>query len=243
MKDYSPLQELSNKLNEMMKLQHANNINTAGKDYISKDLDWDLAIFVELGELVESTSYKWWKAQDIDLENIKTEIVDVWHFLMSKFMSSIHDPELIDQYITHFSTVYPNVFIPIYRSDEEFKMIFAKSEVDPKGLQHFTKQLIRRILIKEDPQVILLSFVELVASSQMNFNEFYKRYMIKNALNTLRQNRGYKEGTYSKEWDINGVKGEDNVVALSIINNSVEVDSFDEIYGTLLVEYDRMINS
>ncbi|MDC9715441.1 MAG: dUTPase, partial [Gammaproteobacteria bacterium] len=43
--------------------------------------------------------------------------------------------------------------------------------------------------------------------------ELYKRYLVKNQLNTFRQDNGYKEGSYVKLWG--GV--EDNVVAFQLM--------------------------
>ncbi|VVM18067.1 Dimeric dUTPase (EC [uncultured Gammaproteobacteria bacterium] len=49
----------------------------------------------------------------------------------------------------------------------------------------------------------------------MNVSELYKRYLVKNQLNTFRQDHGYKDGTYIKLWG--GV--EDNVVAFKIMED------------------------
>lgn len=45
--------------------------------------DWQRAIVVEAGEALDSLAYKWWKKQDIDLENVKVELIDILHFVLS----------------------------------------------------------------------------------------------------------------------------------------------------------------
>ncbi len=42
-----------------------------------------LAISQEVSETIDSTPWKWWKKMDLDTENIKVEIVDIFHFLVS----------------------------------------------------------------------------------------------------------------------------------------------------------------
>jgi hypothetical protein len=56
-------------------------------------------------------------------------------------------------------------------------------------------------------------FFQALATMNMDVTELYKRYLIKNQLNTFRQDHGYKDGTYIKLWG--GV--EDNVVAFKLM--------------------------
>ena len=44
-------------------------------------------------------------------------------------------------------------------------------------------------------------FCQLLVLSDMNLNELYSKYIGKNVLNFFRQDHGYKEGSYVKEWD------------------------------------------
>lgn len=59
----------------------------------------------------------------------------------------------------------------------------------------------------------------------MGFDELYKRYVVKNALNRFRQNNGYTDGTYRKF--VNGL--EDNVQALRLADELPEV-TVDSVY-------------
>ncbi len=51
------------------------------ESWISK---YALALYVEMGEMLNETNYKWWKnPTDIDRDAIKEELVDVLHFYVS----------------------------------------------------------------------------------------------------------------------------------------------------------------
>jgi len=78
-------------------------------------------------------------------------------------------------------------------------------------------------------------FWECVDAVGMSFDEVYRLYIGKNALNQFRQQHGYKEGTYKKVW--NGK--EDNVVMQEILNTNLDIsyekllDMLEDIYITL----------
>ena len=57
--------------------------------------------------------------------------------------------------------------------------------------------------------------------------------MGKNVLNKFRQDNGYKQGLYKKEW--NGI--EDNVIMNEILNSGLH--SPNEIYKTLQQRYEK----
>jgi len=47
-------------------------------------LNYSLAMRQEIGELVDSVPWKWWaKYQKFDEQNVRVEIVDLFHFLIS----------------------------------------------------------------------------------------------------------------------------------------------------------------
>lgn len=57
--------------------------------------DWELAIIVETAEAIDSTPWKWWKARkEVDIDNLKIEVIDLLHFFISYGLSKIN----YDQY-------------------------------------------------------------------------------------------------------------------------------------------------
>ena len=48
-----------------------------------QNFEWYRAIWIECGELIEHFGYKWWKKQDTDIEQVRLEVIDIWHFGLS----------------------------------------------------------------------------------------------------------------------------------------------------------------
>jgi len=79
------------KLKEMFTLQQKLNDNTngigweAGYTKQNRQINWRRCIYMELAELIDSFNWKHWKDINIepDWDNIKIEVVDIWHFIMS----------------------------------------------------------------------------------------------------------------------------------------------------------------
>lgn len=63
----------------------------------------------------------------------------------------------------------------------------------------------------------------------------YELYLGKNVLNSFRQDNGYKEGTYQKEW--NGV--EDNVHMLEVLRTQ-ENATYESVYQALESIYKQL---
>jgi len=66
----------------------------------------------------------------------------------------------------------------------------------------------------------------------LSFEELYRLYIGKNALNQFRQEHGYKEGSYRKIW--NGK--EDNEVMQEILEEEPDI-SFNQLKDELLKRY------
>ena len=194
-------------IQEMFKMQEQFN-ELAVPSWRDKNLDWETAILVETSELLESLDYKWWKNGEIDWDNAKVELVDVWHFFMSYIMvntTSLQQEQIIDYIIRDFND-----------SDELEKY-------DNKALTTISKYFIKNLLDNEDfSRECIFSDINSVArnfNSMMKILDFdytslYKAYVVKNTLNHFRKSNGYKEGTYIKEW----FGKEDNVHAYQIAN-------------------------
>lgn len=234
----------------MLALQHQNNLKTkgAGENYLQKKLDFDTAIMVETAELADSTNFKWWKDTTSDLENIRTEIVDIWHFLMSKFLSqSGATNENIGNVFNYFGPVFQSLFVQLVNVPGLYASGYYND--GPRNLHNIrfnAKKVLRFVLNNEEPIIIMMPFVNLIIESGMTFEEFYSRYLTKNALNTLRQNHGYKEGNYRKYWSRTMDSGnvdlvEDNYVAVDLVTKANEGREtpmdFNEVYGVLETFY------
>lgn len=207
-----------NKVLTMLRLQHENNTVTQGADWYAKGNSWANAIIAETGEYLESVGYKWWKHQDIDIENAKTELVDIWHFLLSDLI----EPELLFRPTAQFSfedRVKPlGQHIAFVVDGVEEKSLKPNTEYD-KNVTPFINAMLNR-----NPDTVK-QFLRLCQRIGMGFDELYTRYVVKNALNRFRQNNGYNDGTYRKF--VNGL--EDNTQALRLAAELPEV-TVDSVY-------------
>jgi dimeric dUTPase (all-alpha-NTP-PPase superfamily) len=65
------------------------------EQWIQQDFEWYRATWIECGELIEHYGYKWWKKQEADLEQVRLEVVDIWHFGLSALFRETKDIEQI----------------------------------------------------------------------------------------------------------------------------------------------------
>ncbi|RUM60461.1 MAG: dUTPase [Persephonella sp.] len=222
------------KLIEMFKLQDELNkkINKNWKG-IRKKSDFVRAIWIECAELVDSLPWKWWKKQEMDINNVKIELVDMWHFIISYILLNKFDYKdaVNSDYIKYFEK-------GMIRNFENLK-------VDPIDLHHFLgetnkterlifaiERVVENFLSKRPLEAIF--FYGLTVSEVMDFGEMYLLYIGKNILNHIRQEFGYKEGNYKKH--IDGI--EDNKYMLEIVKN---VKSKEELEKAIRKKFEEIL--
>ena len=187
-------------------------------------VDWQSAILVETGELLESFGYKWWKKQIADIDNVKVELIDILHFLLSNLLYIS-----LDEYLKR--KIENCIFYAYMEFCEEG---FNDTYLDIRNDFQFKKILLKLIHSNEDTEDMLFQFfllAKLFKYVGMNFDEVYRAYFIKNILNEFRQKNGCKNGTYKKIWKVDigeGVKEyEDNAVVYHIAKQ-IPLEKLDE---------------
>lgn len=199
----------NNMFKTMVELQHKFNEETIS-GYLDKNLNWNSAIIAESGELLDSLGYKWWKKQEPDMENVKVEAIDLLHFVISDAIQlSYNCFGEID--LTLISKTFEDHF---NNSDGFLDGLSLNKLVDELNYNRWNRF-----------NVIKKMFQDL----NMTNEDVYIAYIVKNCLNKFRQNNGYKEGSYIKDW--NGE--EDNVVAYRIAN---EWGADDELFHHLYID-------
>lgn len=190
-------------IQKMFEKQDELNVHTNGLDWKqNKNLKWYRAIWTECAELIDYTDWKWWKKEDFKLDDIKIELIDIWHFIMSEMMKN-----------TDIDTCVGTTI-------ENFKCLFEKDNpVSPQEIQSRTEEL--AFFTLRNCKCCIEEFVKLCSSVNMDIEDIYKLYMGKNILNRFRQDFNYKKGTYKKIW--NGK--EDNFYLIQYINNIQEIDN------------------
>lgn len=195
-------------------LQNKLNILSAGKQWKlgiaknGKEINWPLAIYMETAELIDSTDWKWWKHKEDDNLNIKIELVDIFHFILSeiikfnkdkslkeiqKFLSNELNKHSTDPILLNYSFIYLTKKLSLHS--------ISLSISDDNYLEHLEK--------------IIHIFKILTIKYFDNIDNMLDLYFAKNILNEFRQKNGYNEKTYKKIW--NNV--EDNVVMFNLLND------------------------
>jgi len=172
------------------------------------------AIWVECAELLDHFGWKWWKHQSTDLEQVKLEIVDIWHFGLSQLIREGR----IDE-----SSV-----------DASIVSEFERSSAEPAGdFREAVEALAGAVLTQRDFPVN--AFVNLMDALPLDLDELYRMYIGKNVLNNFRQANGYKSGTYIKVW----LGREDNEHLFELVGELDDASgSFpDELYRALESRY------
>jgi dimeric dUTPase (all-alpha-NTP-PPase superfamily) len=224
-----------NRILQMLELQQELNDATNGVDWENgitkngKKIDWRRCIYLEAAELVESYPWKHWKNIDAspDYANIKIEIVDIWHFVMSETLrlykvdslGSIKDIAQVVSKMDGFKT---------------FQDEHAKSELNSYEEIELVEEMIKILFCNSDINTLIISFLNMSSQLNLKLPELYTLYVGKNILNKFRQNNGYKEGSYIKVWN----EKEDNVVMQNILDTQNEITP-NELYDALEEAYPK----
>ncbi len=139
---------------------------------------WYRAIWVEAAELLDHYGWKWWKAQAPDLEQIRLELVDIWHFgLSAELVRCGGDLEAAADAMLARMTGGAE------RADD-FRT----------GVERLALHALHHHALD------VPAFLALLEAAGAGFDDLYRIYVGKNVLNRFRQDHGYKEGTYVKTW-------------------------------------------
>jgi hypothetical protein len=145
--------------------------------WIDQNYAWFRAIWIECGELVEHYGYKWWKKQTPDMEQVQLEVIDIWHFGLSDA----------------FAPGKPEAAIA-----DDILAALEGHEYRGQGVREATEALAAHALTHKRFSPAL--FWDLLHAAELDFDALYRQYVGKNVLNLFRQDHGYKEGTYVKQW-------------------------------------------
>jgi len=215
-----------NAIEQMFKLQNKLNNDTNGDIWINgqtkegRQIFWYRCIYMEAAEAIDSFNWKHWKNINVanDLDNIRVELVDIWHFIMS---------EAITTNCIEYANKYENNH---FNSKIDSQALF-------KNIENILNLSIQAVLDKNNNPIkeIIDLFFLAIKDIGMSVEDLYKRYVVKNQLNHFRQENGYKNGKYIKIW--NGV--EDNVCAFKIMEENPNI-SPNDFYKKLKLIYSNI---
>ena len=170
---------MQQKIKTMLELQDAMN-SKVNPDWRNAGYEWYRAIWMESAEMLEHVGWKWWKKQQPDTMQVKLEIVDIVHFALS--IRLVQGGEHGRALAAIAAEIAEDFASPVANNDIKTTIeLLAQYTLVDKGA-HFP---------------IIAGVMEHL---DMPFEELHRIYVGKNVLNLFRQDNGYKEGHYIKNW-------------------------------------------
>jgi dimeric dUTPase (all-alpha-NTP-PPase superfamily) len=171
----------------MLEMQHGMN-SKVNSDWVAANNNWYRAIQVEAVEAIEHHGWKWWKKQECDMAQLRMELVDIWHFILSAELQHKHGEvgltkiEMLAQLNLRQKTV---------QFDNQYHILNQSNLLEKLDLL---------VGLAAAKRINLALFESLLDDCGMDWPTLFKQYVGKNVLNTFRQDHGYKTGTYLKIW-------------------------------------------
>jgi len=206
----------------MLELQDGMN-SKVNPDWVAANNNWHRAIQVEGVEAIEHHGWKWWKKQDCDLAQLRMELVDIWHFILSASIQAkfgniaLAKMEMMAELNLRQKSV---------QFDNQYYVLTQLSLLDKLDLL---------VGLAAAKRTSLALFESLLQDCDMEWNDLFKQYVGKNVLNVFRQDNGYKAGTYIKIWD--GREDNEHLVEVLEIVDLESPDVRDELYSSLKARY------
>ena len=169
------LETAKSMLRTMASMQEEHNIQVHA-DWRTNGYEFYRAIWVECAEMLDHFGWKWWKKQEPDMDQVKLELIDVWHFALSELIRS-------DNLSEGLADDLRNVNGSDFDAEKFRKAIegLALSTLQSKSFE-------------------MAYFLKAMETLPLELEELFTLYIGKNVLNRFRQAHGYKEGSYRKEW-------------------------------------------
>lgn len=145
------------------------------------------AVLVEAVEGLEHYGWKWWKRQDANLEQLRIELVDIWHFLLSHYLVAADgiQPRAAERIASEWQGS-----ARIWFDGADYDL----SRLDLRGKLELLAAL------SAVRKASLPLFSALLEDCGIDAERLYRDYVSKNVLNHFRQDNGYKTGAYKKMW-------------------------------------------
>lgn len=197
---------------QMLTLQDKCN-RTVDVDWITRGRNWGRALRQEAAEGIDSCPWKWWKKGELDVANLEVELIDIFHFILSMYIEGKKTPA--DLMFAVEEGYAPGAI--------QFQQ---KDQYDAEAIMQAVERMVRHSWLDTaaDYVEVAKAWGFAWASLGKPLESLYNGYVVKNVLNIFRQDNGYKDGTYVKEWKRG--KGEprveDNVVAFEISKGLIE---------------------
>jgi dimeric dUTPase (all-alpha-NTP-PPase superfamily) len=212
-------------LRAMLALQDGMN-KKINPDWITAGYPFLRAVLVEAVEGLEHYGWKWWKSQTPDISQLKIELIDIWHFLLSHYLVDVSGD---------LSKAAIRVKDDWARS-AQIEFDGRRFDVNALGIGEKLELMAAMAGARRNVTVIV---AHLFRDCELTTDQLFREYVSKNVLNHFRQDHGYKTGTYKKMWD--GL--EDNVHLAELLRSiNVNEESLAEaLYRSLESRYSEVL--
>lgn len=224
-KQYNFTQEQISKLFQMQ-----DQLNTyVHPQWRDQDFDWYEAIVDECCELKGHLGWKWWKQNykcgltEANKKQVQLEVIDLLHFLISG---------LLDGKLETAGSV-----TGIFNGSQLPSGITLENAVDKMRFYAC------------DGYYGAVQWTWIALLTGLTEQEILETYTQKYVLNKFRQDHGYKDGSYCKEWELNVSPGEfleDNEVLSFVVfklkNTGQDTTDETELYNRLEAMYTSRLN-
>ena len=204
---------MQDKLITMLRLQDAMNTKVH-PEWKQQGFEYYRAVWVECAELLDHHGWKWWKKQNPDIEQIKLELIDIWHFGMSMLLTE-------------------------HGLSEELALTIGNDLENPETSENFLEAVEAlagtTLTTKTFPTRL---FAGCLKAANMTTDGLYRGYIGKNVLNFFRQDHGYKDGSYVKQWD--GREDNEHLVDILTTLDSESPSFKDDLYTGLKTRYSEV---
>ncbi len=184
-----------------------------------------LAVVIEGAEAIEHHGWKWWKKQDKDVAQLQMELIDIWHFMLSEMLlrNNADEEAAVSQLLQELT------------AGEESLQFDGKAYHLAK--MDLLEEIELLIGMSASRRVEVALFAAIIKDCQLGWNSLFAQYVGKNVLNMFRQDHGYKEGTYLKQWA--GREDNEHLVEVLAHLDPALPDFKDALYMEMLARYPK----
>lgn len=211
----------------MFELQDAMNTRVH-HDWRHQGFKWYRAIWIECAELMDHYGWKWWRSETPDTEQVKLELIDIWHFGLSRMMAQGVTPQSL---AVELEEAFGVREVSGVKETLGVKETFGVNK--PDDFRELLEKFIESVLVERDFSIAF--YVPLLQAVGMDFDDLYRGYVGKNVLNLFRQDHGYQQGTYLKVW--NEREDNEHLVELMARMDTADKRFKDELYALLSDRY------
>jgi hypothetical protein len=208
-------------LRAMLELQDSMN-RKINPDWLSAGYPFLRAVLVEAVEGLDHYGWKWWKLQAPDLAQLRIELVDIWHFLLSEYLARADGDK----------TTSARALLKDWMSGDTVEFDAVQYDIELLDVRGKLELLAAMAAVR---RVCTPLVAGLLASCGVTATQLFREYVSKNVLNHFRQDHGYKTGEYRKFWD----GSEDNVHLSRILQylSASDEELPRELYKSLAERY------